>query len=74
MSRDSQESGSTIAEEEAASSSGEEESSPENDEETEEELDEPVLKYKRFAKNVIFDIGYENIICCVAVHPKVNDR
>ena len=74
MSRDSQESESTIAEEEAASSSGEEKSSPESDEESEEELEEPVLKYKRFAKNGILGIDHQNIICCVAVHPKVNDR
>ena len=82
MSRDSQESGSSSAEEyseEDASSGGEEESSPESDEESEEEPEEPVLKYKRFAKDVVFGIsegpeGHKNIICCIAVHPKVNHR
>ena len=83
MSRDSQESGSSSAEEyseEDASSGREEESSPESDEESEEEEpEEPVLKYKRFAKDVVFGIsegpeGHKNIICCIAVHPKVNHR
>ena len=82
MSRDSQESGSNSAEEyseEDASSDREEESSRESDEESEEEPDEPVLKYKRFAKDVVFGISegpgsHKNIICCIAVHPKVNDR
>lgn len=79
----SQKSGSSSAEEyseENASSGREEESSPESDEESEEEeLEEPVLKYKRFAKDVVFDISegpgsHKNIICCIAVHTKVNDR
>ena len=41
-----------------------------------EEEEEPVLKYKRFAKEVVSSIsegvdGGRNIICCIAVHPKV---
>ncbi len=44
--------------------------------EEEEEDDEPVLKYRRFAKEVVTSIcegsdGGRNIICCMAVHPKV---
>ena len=43
-------------------------------EESEEE--EPVLKYKRFAKEVVFstcegETGTRNVITCIAVHPKV---
>ena len=82
MSRDLQESGSTSGEEEYSeedASSGGEESTSGSDEESEEELEEPVLKYKRFAKDVVFGIsegpgGQKNIICCIAVHPKVNIR
>lgn len=38
--------------------------------------EEPVLKYSRFAKEVVSAInegssGDKNIICCIAVHPKV---
>lgn len=41
-----------------------------------EEDDEPVLKYKRFAKEVVASTcegpdGTRNIISCIAVHPKV---
>ena len=79
MSRDLQESGSTSGEEEYSeedASSGGEESTSGSDGESEEELEEPVLKYKRFAKNVVFGISEDqkNIICCIAVHPKVNVR
>ena len=59
-------------EEEEESSQSEETTS----EEDEEEEDEPVLKYKRFAKEAVMSIsqgaeGEKNIICCIAVHPKV---
>lgn len=45
-------------------------------EEEDHEEEEPVLKYKRFAKEVVSSIsegsdGEKNIICCIAVHPKV---
>ena len=40
--------------------------------------DEPVLKYKRFAKEVVTATcegpeGTRNIISCIAVHPKVRE-
>ena len=59
-------------EEESGEYSSEAESSDEEDREEE----EPVLKYKRFAKEVVSSInegsdGEKNIICCIAVHPKV---
>ena len=41
-----------------------------------EEEEEPVLKYKRFAKELVNSIsgtgGDRNIVCCIAVHPKVS--
>ena len=59
----SEESGSTVSTEE---------------EEEEEEDDEPVLKYKRFAKEVVNSLSQsgaegepKNVIICMAVHPKV---
>ena len=60
-------------EEGSGSGSSEEESGSETDSEGEEE---PVLKYKRFARDVVNSIhdggsGDKNIICCIAVHPKV---
>ena len=43
---------------------------------SEEEEEEPVLKYKRFAKELVNTISGSgedrNIICCIAVHPKVS--
>lgn len=40
-----------------------------------EEEEEPVLKYRRFAKELVNSISGtgsdRNIICCIAVHPKV---
>ena len=77
--RDSQElqlSTSSASEEyDEGSASSEDESSSESDSTSEEE-EEPVLKYKRFAKEVVSIIsegpdGEKNIICCIAVHPKV---
>ena len=67
-----EESGSGSYEESESGSNGTEESS----EGEEEKEDEPVLKYKRFAKDVVSSIsespsGGKNIICCIAVHPKV---
>ena len=41
--------------------------------------EEPVLKYKRFAKDVILSTcegpngGGRNVISCITVHPKVRD-
>ena len=59
-------------EEGSGSGSSEEESGSETDSEGEEE---PVLKYRRFARDVVSSIhdggGDKNIICCIAVHPKV---
>ena len=51
--------------------------SNESEPEIEEEI-EPVLKYKRFARDVVASIsqahgGHEsNVICCIAVHSKVS--
>lgn len=59
------------------SGSGSETGSTSEDESDDEE---PVLKYKRFAKDVVNaihdgkDSGEKNIICCIAVHPKVPHR
>lgn len=75
-------------EEASASSSGEfdeEGGGTESSEESsgssssEEEEEEPVLKYKRFAKEVVSSIsespdGVRNIICCIAVHPKASSN
>ena len=60
-------------EEGSGSGSSEDGSGSETDSDGEEE---PVLKYKRFAKDVVNSIhdggsGEKNIICCIAVHPKV---
>ena len=60
---------------EESASSEEESSSAESDDISEDE-EEPVLKYKRFAGEVVSLIsegldGEKNIICCIAVHPKV---
>lgn len=48
-----------------------------SEEDGDDEEPEPVLKYKRFAKEVVNSInegsdGDKNIICCIAVHAKVN--
>ena len=57
--------------------STESENGSESEPETEEEEFEPVLKYKRFARDVIASIsqgqgGEEStVICCIAVHSKV---
>ena len=53
------------------------ESESSNSEESEDE--EPVLKYKRFAKEVVTSTcegpdGARNIISCIAVHPKVSQN
>ncbi len=58
---------------------GEEESGGDGEEDEEEE-GEPVLKYKRFAKEVVASIcdssvsGGNVYICCIAVHSKVGAR
>lgn len=50
----------------------------ETEPESEEEEIEPVLKYRRFARDVVASIsqvqgGHEsNVICCMAVHSKVS--
>ena len=53
-------------------------SGSESDADSEEEEEfEPVLKYKRFARDVIASISQgqggeeSNVICCIAVHSKV---
>lgn len=58
-----------------SSEEGEEESGGE-----EEDEDEPVLKYKRFAKEVVSSISDPRTsgimpvhICCITVHPKVGN-
>ena len=69
------------SEEEVEESSDEEEVEESSDEEPEEEssdeeLVEPVLKYRRFAKEAVIAISQgpegKNIICCVAVHQRVS--
>lgn len=61
---------------EGDSGSGSGESESEEEEEEEEEI-EPVLKYKRFARDVVASISQSqgaegsNVICCMAVHSKV---
>ena len=64
--------------EESGSGSGSSEEGEESGgEEEEEDEDEPVLKYKRFAKEVVSSINDPRAsnmpvhICCIAVHPKV---
>ena len=45
------------------------------DEESEEEEDEPVLKYRRFAKEVVDSLceaQSKNVVVCMAIHKKVN--
>lgn len=69
-----EESGSGDSEEEET---GSESTSYEESEEEEEEEEEPVLKYKRFAKDVVSSIsegpdGERNIMRCIAVHPKAS--
>ena len=52
------------------------------DEESEEEEDEPVLKYRRFAKEVVdslsqgssHDSQAKNVIVCMAIHTKVSPK
>ena len=74
----SEESGDEEGVEESSDEEGVEESSDEEPEEesSDEELVEPVLKYRRFAKEAVIAInqGPEgmNIICCVAVHQRVS--
>lgn len=69
---ESEEEGSFYSDEEETDESGSEE---EGDDEEDE--DEPVLKYKRFAKEVVNalhqsqDGESKNVIQCMAVHPKV---
>ena len=67
---------SSYEEEEGSSSGGEEE----DYEEEEEEEEEPLLKYGRFAKEVVNSLSQlpstsegepKNVIVCMAVHPKV---
>ena len=61
---------------ESGSGSSEGDEEDEDDEESEEE-DEPVLKYRRFAKEAVPSIneGRPDLpvhICCIAVHPRVS--
>ena len=66
--------------EESGSGSGSSEEGEESggEGEEEEDEDEPVLKYKRFAKEVVSSINDPRAsnmpvhICCIAVHPKVS--
>ena len=63
--------------EESGSGESDSQTDTESDEESDSDEDEPVLKYRRFAKEVVTSIqggkdsGERNIICCIAVHPKV---
>lgn len=63
--------------ESTGSDSGSRSNDSEAESEEEEEI-EPVLKYKRFARDVVASIsqahgGHEsNVICCMAVHSKVS--
>lgn len=77
---DSGESGGGSDTENGSSSYGstESESGSESDADSEEEEEfEPVLKYRRFARDVIASISQgqggeeSNVICCIAVHSKV---
>lgn len=60
---------------ESGSGSGSSEEEGEEESDGEEEEDEPVLKYKRFAKEVVASLsGTDSLvqICCISVHPKVS--
>ena len=72
---------STLDEEEEENQEEESSSGSEGDEEDESEYDEeeeePLLKYTRFAKDVINDLNQgegeaKNVIECMAVHSKVS--
>lgn len=68
-------------EEEEGSTSGEEAEDGEEEEEDDDEDEEPLLKYSRFAKDVVNSLSQmpsstnegepKNVIVCMAVHPKV---
>ena len=63
---------------ESGSTDGEEDGESEGEEEEKEEEEEPVLKYRRFAKEVVGSIttpGMDQIvqIRCIAVHTKVRE-
>jgi hypothetical protein len=73
------ESGEEESEEESESGSGSYTEEEDGESDGEEDEEEPVLKYKRFAKEVVTSIndpGVSDImpihICCIAVHSKVN--
>lgn len=74
---ESDEEGSSYTDEEESDGS---ESEEEDEDEEEGEEDEPVLKYKRFAKEVVNALHQsqdgegKNVIQCMAVHPKVHAR
>ncbi len=65
--------------EESVSGDSSSETGTESEEKSDSDEEEPVLKYRRFAKEVVTSIqdgtgsgsGERNIICCIAVHPKV---
>lgn len=69
---DEEEEGSSETGSESYSGSEEEGETGESEEDDEEE-DEPVLKYRRFAKEVVGSIGTQEHIRCIAVHAKVGD-
>ena len=76
---DDYEDGSSRSSESTGSSSNSKSGDSEADsEEEEEEETEPVLKYKRFARDVVASISQghggeeSNVICCMAVHSKVS--
>lgn len=79
-SEEDEEGGNSQYESETGSGSGSsDEDGEESDGDEDEEEDEPVLKYKRFAKEVVVSInevssastGMPIQICCMAVHSKV---
>ena len=77
-----EEEGSEESSYEGESGSGESDSETGSGSEEDTDEEEPVLKYKRFAKEVVSSIhdgtgmgsGERNIICCIAVHPKVSQH
>ena len=71
------ESGSTEEGSGSENGSYEEGSEEESEEGASDHEEEPVLKYRRFAKEVVNSISgaseeERNIICCISVHPKVS--
>ena len=74
---DGEEESSEYETESGSGSSGSSEEESGSDEDEAEDGDEPVLKYKRFAKDVVSTITESRVdvlvqICCIAVHAKVS--